>query len=142
MKPFTHKFVAVLNKKIPVGNIMNALGHMTAGLASSYSNPAEMCFADYVDADGGVHPSLSDNPFIILQADSSNKIRMLRQAVIEQGIHFNDFTSTMVKGTSAEQRERTKKTFEANLEYYGIVMFGEINALNSLTRKFSLWRSS
>lgn len=27
-KPSTHKFVAVLNKKIPVPNLMNALGHM------------------------------------------------------------------------------------------------------------------
>lgn len=38
----TNKFVAILNKKIPVGNLMNALGHMAAGLAGSYSNLPEM----------------------------------------------------------------------------------------------------
>lgn len=27
----THKFVAVLNRKVPVGNLMNALAHMAAG---------------------------------------------------------------------------------------------------------------
>jgi hypothetical protein len=26
--PTTHKFVAVMNKKVPVGNLMNALGHI------------------------------------------------------------------------------------------------------------------
>lgn len=31
----THKFVAVLNKKIPAPNLMNALGHMTAGLVAA-----------------------------------------------------------------------------------------------------------
>ena len=35
-KPFSHKFVAVLNKKIPVPNLMNALGHMAAGLSAGY----------------------------------------------------------------------------------------------------------
>ena len=139
-KSTTHKFIAVLNKKVPVGNVMNALGHMTAGLVASYPNVVEMCFDDYVDADGGVHPSLSDNPFIVLQADNSNQVRNLRQALVEQGIHFTDFTSTMVEGTYVEQRERTKQTPEAELEYYGIVTFGEIDKLAGLTRKFSLWR--
>ena len=37
-----NKFVAVLNKKIPVGSLMNALGHMAAGLSASYPNIPEM----------------------------------------------------------------------------------------------------
>jgi hypothetical protein len=140
MNPTTYKFVAVLNKKIPIGNIMNALGHMTAGLAGSYSDIKDLAFDDYRDQDGGKHPSISDNPFIVLQADNSNKLRTLRQSLIGEGIHFTDFTSTMVEGTAAEQRERTLKTPEAELEYYGVVMFGKTEQLNHLTKKFSLWR--
>lgn len=64
--PTTHKFVAVLNKKVPVGNLMNALGHITAGFAASYPNQAEMRFDNYADADGNAHPNISDNPFIVL----------------------------------------------------------------------------
>jgi hypothetical protein len=140
--PVTHKFVAVLNKKIPVGNLMNALCHITAGLASSYPRPQEMRFDNYTDADHNPHANISDNPFIILQADNSNKIRTLRQALIGAAVHFVDFTSTMTEGTYAEQQERTKTTPEAELEYYSIVMFGEIEKLNQLTKKFSLWRSA
>jgi hypothetical protein len=140
-RPVTHKFVAVLNKKIPVGNLMNALGHSTAGLASSYPDLAAMRFDNYADADGNDHPHISDNPFIILQADNSNQIRTLRQAAQVAGIHLVDFTSTMTEGTYAEQQERTKATSEAELEYYGIVLFGEIEKLNTVTKKFSLWRS-
>ncbi|HEX3568407.1 MAG TPA: DUF2000 domain-containing protein [Candidatus Saccharimonadales bacterium] len=139
--PTTHKFVAVLNKKVPVGNLMNALGHITAGFAASYPEPKEMRFDNYEDADGNVHPNISDNPFIVLQADNSNKIRTLRQALAEAGIPFVDFTSTMTVGTYAEQQERTKATPEAELEYWGIVTFGEIEKINALTKKFSLWRS-
>ena len=139
-KQLTHKFVAVLNKKIPVNLLMNALGHMAAGLSASYPNIPEMRFDSYIDKDGGDHKSISDNPFIILAADNSNKIRTLRNILIEKGIHFVDFTSTMTVGTYLEQQQRTKETPEVNLEYYGICLFGEINQVNDLTKKFSLWR--
>lgn len=138
--PVTHKFVAVLNKKVPIGNLMNALGHITAGLAASYDNKEAMRFDNYEDADGNAHANISDNPFIILQADNSNKLRTFRQALIEAGLPCVDFTSTMTEGTYAEQQERTKATPEAELEYWGVVTFGEIEKLNQLTKKFSLWR--
>ena len=119
---------------------MNALGHMAAGLSGSYPNLPEMRFDTYVDKDGGEHKSISDNPFIILSADNSNQIRTLRNQLIESGVHFNDFTSTMIVGTYKEQQERTKNTPELELEYYGICFFGTKEVLNSLTKKFSLWR--
>ena len=139
-KGFTHKFVAVLNKKIPVGNLMNALGHMAVGLSADYPKISEMRFDNYFDKDGGTHKNISDNPFIVLQADNSNKIRTLRNALIEKGVHFSDFTNTMTMGTYIEQQQRTKETPESELEYYGICLFGEIGQVNELTKKFSLWR--
>jgi hypothetical protein len=138
--PTTHKFVAILNKKVPIGNLMNALAHATAGLVGDYPELADMRFGDYFDANNGKHPSISDNPFIILAADNSNKLRTFRQALIENDIHFTDFTSSMTVGTYAEQQERTKATVEADLEYYAVVAFGETEKLQQLTKKFSLWR--
>lgn len=139
-QPTTHKFVAVLNKKIPLGTLMNALGHMAAGLSEKFPSIAEMRFDSYIDKDGGEHKSISDNPFIILASDNSNKLRTLRNELVAAGIHFNDFTNTMTVGTFAEQKERTKNTPEAELEYYGICMFGEKEKLSALTKKFSLWK--
>lgn len=136
----THKFVTVINEKIPVGNLMNALGHMAAGLVGSYANIEEMRFDSYFDKDGGKHSSISDNPFIILSADNSNQIRTLRNQLIKAGIKFTDFTSTMTVGTYKDQQERTKQTLELELDYWGICMFGPKDILNSLTKKFSLWR--
>lgn len=138
--PTTHKFVAVLNKKIPAGQVMNALAHATAGLAGSYPVPNEMRFDDYIDKDGNKHSHISDNPFIILQADNSNQLRTLRNNLVEHGVYFTDFTSTMTVGTYAEQQERTAETPESELEYWAVVMFGEIEKLNGLTKKFSLLR--
>lgn len=136
----TKKFVAVLNKKINTGVLLNALGHMAAGLSASFANIPEMRFDSYFDKDGTEHKSISDNPFIILRADNSNQIRILRNELLSAGIHFNDFTSTMTVGIYVEQKERTKNTPEAELEYYGICMFGDRQILSELTKKFSLWK--
>jgi hypothetical protein len=46
----------------------------------------------------------------------------------------------MAEGTYAEQQERIKKTPKAELEYWGVVTFGEIEKLNQLTKKFPLRR--
>lgn len=134
------RFVAVLNKKIEIGRLMNALGHMTAGLAGSVGDASEMCFLPYEDADGGAHPGISHFPFIVLKADNGNKIRTVRNEAIARGIPFTDFTDTMIVGTSAEQVEATRATVEQNLEYFGIVLFGSTEELKEFTGKFSLFR--
>lgn len=136
----TKKFIAVLNKKIPVPKLLNALGHMTAGLAANYPEKSAMRFDDYQDKDGGLHQHISDLPFIILQADNSNQIRSLRTNLLASGIACVDFTSTMTIGTYMEQQEQTRNTPEAELEYFGICMFGPNDILNRFTKKFSLWR--
>ena len=138
----THKFVAVLNKKVEPGKVMNALAHMSVGLVAA-ADPQivqEMGFSDYVDKDGGAHRSISKNSYVILRADNSNQIRTVRAAALEKGILVTDFTNTMQEGTYIEQHERTTNTPEAELEYYGICMFGPIAEISEITRKFGLWK--
>src|SRR3989338_805043 len=93
------RFIAILNKKVETGKLMNALGHMTAGLAGGSGASDQMCFLQYEDADGGKHPNISHYPFIVLSADNSNQIRTARNEAIIRGIPFTDFTRTMTAGT-------------------------------------------
>jgi hypothetical protein len=133
------KFIAILNKKIDTGRLMNALGHMTAGLAGGYGLEKEMCLLEYQDADKGIHSHISHFPFIILKAENSNKIRIVRQELIKRNIPFTDFTSTMTVGTSSDQIKRTLETKEIDLEYFGVCMFGNSDELREFTGKFSLF---
>ena len=133
------RFIAVLNKKIDLGHLMNALGHMTAGLAGGSGKADEMCFLQYQDKNGSPHPNISHFPFIVLKADNSNKIRSVRKECLARGIPFSDFTSTMTIGTSEDQQEATCSTPEEEFEYFGIVMFGSTNLLKEFTTKFSLF---
>lgn len=129
--------MAVLNKKIDVGKVMNALAHMTVGLVRAYPDK-DMGVISYKDKDGGDHFA-SKWPYIILRADNSNQIRTLRAELIERKIPFASFTSAMTVGDWESQVERSKAMSEAELEYFGICMLGEKTELEELTRKFSLW---
>jgi hypothetical protein len=135
---FSNKLVAVMNEKIEPGVIMNALAHMCIGFGSAIGkDPLQL--TNYIDADGGSHPNISEMPFMILKANS-NKIRGLRQMALQEGIQFVDFTDTMTVGTFVEQLERTKQVKDADLIYYGIVLFGDWDKVSEFTRKFSLWK--
>jgi hypothetical protein len=135
---FQNKLVAVLNKNIEPGKVMNALAHMCIGLGSAIGQ-TNLRLTDYQDAEGGSHPFISEIPFIIL-SENSNKIRKLRQAALAEHMLLNDFTDTMTVGTYQEQIERTLKTKEENLIYYGLVLFGDWAKVTELTKKCSLWR--
>lgn len=137
-RPFQNKLVAVMNKTLEPGRAMNALAHMTVGLGAAIGQDV-LRLSEYKDADGGVHPYISEMPFIIL-ADNSNKIRKLRHEAASAGVLFNDFTDTMTIGTYQEQIEKTAQVAEADLTYFGIVLFGDWDVVTALTKKCSLWR--
>ena len=133
-----YKFVAVLNKKVEVGKVMNALGHMSVALAKTYADQEGLGVINYEDASGSPHMA-PKHPYIILRAKNSNKIRTLRNAAIEKGIHSVSFTSAMTEGLFEDQVERSKGISEEELEYYGICMFGKVEDFEGLTDKFQLW---
>lgn len=135
---FENKLVAVMNEKIEPGVIMNALAHMCIGFGSDIGKEP-LRLTNYIDADGGSHHNISEMPFMILKANS-NKIRALRQAALQAGINCVDFADTMTTGSYVEQIERTKQTKEADLIYYGVVLFGHWVKVSELTKKFSLWK--
>jgi hypothetical protein len=136
------KLVAVLNKQISGGVALNALGHMAFGLAGLVAKSGgleSMNLVDYIDKDGGVHPSVCYYPFIVLRA-GAGQLRTLREQAMANNIHFVDFLDTMTVGSSDEQVAKTKEIAKADLVCYGVCMFGDKAAIEQLTRKFSLWR--
>ncbi|CAM3606518.1 DUF2000 domain-containing protein [Vibrio aquimaris] len=134
------RFVAVLNKKVEMGRLFNALGHMSVGLVDQVGDVEKLCFLQYQDKDEGIHPSISHYPFIVLKADNSNKIRKVRNELLERNIPFTDFADTMIVGSSQQQVVATSEKAEHELEYFGICMFGDTEELKEITGKFSLFK--
>ncbi|MEV4174078.1 DUF2000 domain-containing protein [Nonomuraea sp. NPDC049709] len=138
----THKFVIVLSKKVEPGAALNACAHMAACLTARADAElqSQMAFVDYKDVDGNVHP-VSALSLIVLSAKNGNQIRTARLEAINTGVFCVDFTESMTKDTYVEQMERTAKLKDEELDYWGLAMFGPKEALDPITRRFSLWRA-
>ncbi|MBA2727985.1 MAG: DUF2000 domain-containing protein [Parachlamydiaceae bacterium] len=136
---FKYKLVAVVNKKIETGVLMNALAHMCLGFGA-HTGPEKLHLIDYKNAEGFVYPNISKMPFIILREDNSNKIAKLLMEAKENGIQYSVFTNTMTEGTWEDQEARTLASKPEEIVYYGIVLFGLSEIVTNMTKKLSLLR--
>jgi hypothetical protein len=136
-----YKFIAVLNNKVDLPILLNALAHCSAGLGNKLEkHQAEP--NDYIDASGGIHPGISKFPWIILQARNSNQLRELRHRAKTAGAEVTDFVHTMLGVSCAKQKEATRTTPEANLNYFVVCLYGRSDLLHPFTKKFSLFRGA
>ena len=135
----TKKFVAVLNESFEVARQLNALGHITAGLAGEVGGHEALGLVTYEDAEGNRYPNISQFPFIILKANG-NKLKIFRQALIENKLPHSCFLDTMFFGGSDVQIANTKEKKSDELTIVGIVTFAEREILDPLTKKFSLYK--
>ena len=140
-KSAKYKFAVILNKKLDSGVVLNAAAHMVAALMAKATDTerANMKFLDYEDADGQLH-FVSGLSLIVLRADNANKIRTARQRAKDGDILHVDFVESMTGDTYAEQMERTRSLVEAELNYYGLCLFGIGERIDPITSRFSLWR--
>ncbi|MBS0290350.1 MAG: DUF2000 domain-containing protein [Proteobacteria bacterium] len=138
MFPFENKLVAVMNKSIDPGKVMNALAHMCIGFGAKLG-VEKLNLIDYQDKEGNIYPAISKMPFIILSANN-NKINQLRKIAIESNMAYSVFTDTMTGGTWEDQIIKTQAMQEIDLTFIGIVVSGEWGLLTQLTKKFSLWK--
>ena len=137
----THKFVAIINKNLESGVALNALAHSAAGLVASASEELrnKMSFINFPDKNGIDHPSISALSLIVLRG-TSNEIKKARNRYVEENIHFVDFLETMTGDTYKEQLDKTAASDYEELNFYGIIAFGEKIVLDPITKRLSLWR--
>ncbi len=138
---FENKLVAVVNKKIETGVLMNAVAHMCLGFGA-HVGEQDLHLMDFQNAEGFIYPSISKMPFIILQEKNSNKIAALLMKAQEAKIQYSVFTNTMTGGTWEDQKARTLASKQEEITFYGIVLFGPKEIVAEMTRKCSLYRGN
>ena len=136
------KFIAVLNKKQPLGQLLNALGHTTAGLVERIQQvePGAADFLEYPNTQDGFEALISRYPFIVLQSKNGNQIANLRKQAVDASIPHNVFVSAMIGASAEDQLRATEEASGEGLDYMVAVLFGEAEQLDPLTKKFSLFK--
>lgn len=138
----THKFVIVLNEKSPVGKLFSATGQLAMSLYGEATPEIreKMSFIPFLGTKNGGLITLSTCSFVILKG-TSNQLLSLYAKACEEGLLSAIFTSTMsFNGIEEDLIQKTKNTPLEEAEPYGVGLFGQIEKLAPLTKKFSVFK--
>lgn len=136
-----YRVVILMNQKLEGGIVLNAIAHLGMGIAHAVGEEGrrQLKFLDFTDGNGQAHKSISARSLIVLRGKLS-ELRKLREQARDAGILAVDFTSSMTGDTYREQLERTAQIPEPGLEYYGVALFGPVDKISPLTKRYSLWK--
>ena len=138
------KFVALLNTKLPLHQLLNAYGHAVGGLVSHCPDSLDMKFLRYETCEGTAHSWISRYPIIELAANSSQirRFKLEIRPLVDAGeVAYNDFVGTMIGNCAEEQLERTRACPEHDLEFFVAVVFGGAALIGPYTKRFSVLKT-
>lgn len=138
----THKFVIVLNEKSPVGKLFSATGQLAMSLydAATPEQQVHMDFIPFLNPSGDSLITVSTCSFVVLKGNA-NQLLTLYRKTCELGLLTAIFTSTMsFNGIEEDLVLKTANTPLDQAEPYGVGLFGLIEKLNPLTKKFSVYK--
>lgn len=138
----THKFVIVLNEKSPVGKLFSATGQLAMSLLQD-ATPEQRTYMDFVhwfDPKGNRLTTLSTCSFVVLKG-TAGQLFTLHAKAQEQGLLSGIFTNTMsFNGVEEDLMQKTAATPLDQTEPYGVGLFGKIEEVGPLTKKFSVFK--
>lgn len=135
---FTKKMVIVVNKELQPWQIGNTIGHVSAYLGNKINSFATG--DSFVTKDEKNHPRNSQYPIVILAAKPGQMTNFM-QKVRETGMMYHGFIKEMIDTTNDKEIiEILKNKADAEIEYLGIGVFGDNEAIDAITKKFSLYK--
>lgn len=137
----THKFVIVLNEKSPFGKILSATGQLAMSLVEKAPPEAreQMDFIPFLNNNKPLI-AVSTCSFVVLKGTNS-QLLTLHAKTYEHKLLSALFTSTMsFNGVEEDLILKTAQTPLEEVELYGVGLFGGVEEINSLTKKFSVFK--
>jgi hypothetical protein len=130
------KYAVVVNRRHGGGLILNAVAHAACGIRARLDAPV----LDYPHGESGLNASISLHPFIVLAAKGGAALAALAERARADGVAYNYFTTAMIRASAEEQVEANRAAPLDALDFVCVVLYGPSEAVDPLTRKFSLYR--
>ena len=133
----TTKFTIVVNRKHSTGVLLNAIGHLSVGLAADLG-PDQCELLDYQNDKAPLVARISRWPVIVLGAKNSSQVCSTYESARDAGLRANVFVTAMLAGSAEAQLAQTAVADPDELDYVGVALFGNSAELGVHTRRFSL----
>lgn len=138
----THKFIIILNEKSPPGKLLSATGQIAMSLYSNATKEQQidMSFIPFLNPSGSNLITVSTCSFVVLKG-TANQLFTLYGKAIEQHLLSAIFTDTMsFNGIEEDLIRKTATTPLNQTEPYGVGLFGPVEEISLLTKKFSVFK--
>ncbi len=136
---FSNKIVIVVNEELQSWQKANAISHVAAYIGNQLGENFKT--ADFfVTQDGVLHPRNSQYAIIILSAKPGQMSNLMAN-VRNSGVLYHGFIKEMIDTTNdAEITKILSNKKDSDIEYYAVGVFGNKETLDSLTKKYSLYK--
>ena len=133
------KIVIVLNSKLEIGVALNVVGHLACALGHHATD--HMGREQLVDASGTKHLGIAKYPIIITKVKGGKLRTSLEKAKEKKDLLVVDYPSVMYEtGHDDELAEELSKISNEQINYFGYIMFGNVESINEISGKFTLWK--
>ncbi|MBV6509622.1 MAG: hypothetical protein JJLCMIEE_02717 [Acidimicrobiales bacterium] len=133
----SRKFAVILNRKHPTGLLLNALGHLSVGIAADLGSE-EADLLDYENGAAELTARISRWPVIVLSAKNGNQVRTAYEAALAADLAANVFVTAMLGDSAEAQQRQTAEASPDHLDFVGAALFGSADELAPITKRFSL----
>lgn len=135
----TQKIVLVVNKELEGWQLTNTIGHLTAYIGSKIGN--NLTSRDSFELTNGLEiPANSQYPVITLSAKPGQLFNFLVNVESAGLVHLAYVQEMIDCKLDSELKEVLAAQNKEDLKYLGIAVFGPNEIIDSLTKKFSMWK--
>lgn len=133
------KLAVIMNGKYPIPQLQNGAFHAVLGLTALVGTTA-FELLNYDNDSLGIEAQISRFPNIVLSAKNGNQILKTYEEAKRLGLACNIFSGSMLGSSAEEQMQQTREATADTLNPMVVVLFGEQEDLQPLTKKFSLFK--
>jgi len=133
------KIVVTLAANLSPGAAVNIVAHLSVA-AGAYITDDLMGRRWLVDASGIEHTGIARYPVIVTKVKQSRLRRLLQDARDRKELFTVDYPAQMLStGHDDELAQELASVSESDLDYLGVLLYGDSAAVGELTGRFTLW---
>ena len=134
------KIVGVIASDVDAPTALNVIGHLAIAIGK-YSDKDIMGQPIITDKTGVNHLGISRFPFIVTKVKKSKLKNTIELAKNNPNLLVADYPRDMLETRTDEELVKQVSSKEnSELEYLGVVIYGNTKDVNEITGKFQLWR--
>jgi len=136
---FDNKIAIVVSKELEQWQVLNTVAHISAFFGHKLEDKFDTG-EFFITKDGVNHPRNTQYAIIVLRAKPGQLPNLMAQ-VRGSGLLYHGFIREMIDTTNDDEITKilADKT-DSEVEYLGIGVFGPKDQVDSLTKKYQLWR--